>query len=119
MKVKSDLIFIASIVQLSFNKVRKIICNQKNREIGRYRIGNLFGVLLLEEHQLTELNFHTLLLAHCPMIDGYALSALIFLETLSKHLAAIIYSVKNALATLRNVHCVIYLLLGDYGQMYL
>ena len=65
-----------------------------------------------------ESNFHTLLLAPYQMIDGYALYALIFLEMLSKRLVATIYSVKNALAILRNVHCVIYQWLADYAQMY-
>lgn len=119
MKVKLVLIFIASIVQLFFSKVRMIICSLKNKEIGLCPMNkpHLFAVPLIGEHLLMESSFLTLLLAPCLMIDGYAPYALIFLEMLSKHLVAIIYSVKNALAIPRNVPCVICQLLVDYAQM--
>jgi hypothetical protein len=121
MKVKLVLIFIASIVQLFFSKVRMIICSLKNKEIilQPMKRSLLFAVPHIEEHLLMESSFHTSLLVPCLMIDGYVQYALIFLETLSKHLVAIIYSVKNALAILHNVHCVICQLLADYAQMFL
>ena len=84
MKVKSALIFIASIVQLFSSKVRMIIYSLKNKEIDLYQMKrfHLFVVPLIGERLLMESSFHTLLLVPCLMIDGYALYALIYLEML-------------------------------------
>ena len=121
MKVRLALIFIANIVQLFFSKVKMIICNLKNKEIDLHLMKrfHLFVAPLIGEHLLMESNFHTLLLVLCLMIDGYVPYALIYLEMLSKHLVVIIYSVKNALVILLNVHYAICLLLEDYVQTYL
>lgn len=97
-----------------------IIYSRKNKEIGLHQMrrSHLFAVPLIGEYLLMELNFHTSLLVLYLMIDGYALYALIFLETLSKHLVAIIYSVKNVLVILHNVHYAICQSSADYVQMY-
>jgi len=121
MKVKLALIFIASIVQLFFNKVKMITCSQilpdlmKNKEIGPFLLKRChrFALLLIGEHLLTESSFHILLLAPCPMIDGYVPYVLIFLEMLLKLHVVITYFVKNALDILLNVLYVTCLLLVD------